>query len=186
MTKLIKHSYFFRAMRLLTLFIFGGFFSLSAATYSQTVSLQANGMPLTEVFKKIYQQTGYQVAAKEELLKNQRVDVTARKMPLNDFLGHVLTKKGLTYELVDNNIFVKAATSTSRPVHQPREEAETTLQRADAGAGGRVVDGSGNPLQEAPSRIQDATGDWTGIQGKTNQDGYAAFNDVPDDALPAI
>lgn len=186
MTKLIKHSYFFRAMRLLTLFIFGGFFSLSAATYSQTVSLQAKGMPLTEVFKKVYQQTGYQVAAKEELLKNQRVNVTVRKMPLNDFLGHVLTKKGLTYEIVDNNIFVKAATSTSRPANRPREETATTLPKAFTEVRGRVVDSLGNPLEGASIRILNATGDWTGIQGKTNQDGYFAFKDVPEDALLEI
>lgn len=179
----MNHTYFLRVMRLLTLFLFGSFLSLSAATYSQTISLQGNQMLLTDVFKAIYQQTGYQVAAKADLLKGRRTDVDAQKMPLNDFLQKVLVKQGLSYEILDNNIFLRSAPNRrSRPASSHREKVFDP-HLADMEVRGRVVDSVGNPLVGATVSVLTLRGDRTDVLTNTNLDGYFVLEDVPDNAL---
>jgi len=140
---------------------------LSAATFSQTVTLQAKNSPLREVLKQISQQTGYDIVGNTEMLRGtKRLNVTLTKATLNDALQTVFDGQPLAYEIRDGNIFLsrKEERKTSTPnVRVAREHAasqQTVVVR------GRVTDERASPIEGVTVSLKGAAPATT-----TNSDG---------------
>ncbi len=89
------------------LLIFTGL-HVSAAGYSQRVTLRASNMPLIKVLSSIEEQTGYIFFCDVELLKKAKgVTISVRNMPLKDALDQCFASQPLTYTLEDKVISVR-------------------------------------------------------------------------------
>lgn len=172
-------------MRLLILFWVAGLLHVSAATFSQTVTLQGKAVPLAEVFDSLRKQTGYSVFGFQSAFQGTRpVTVDAQDMPLEKFLNLVLEGQPLTAEVKDDAIvlsrrksswILRARSAESGP------DTEISLVFAYPEVRGRVVDSLGNPLIGASVRVLDAAGRRTSLQTSTDRDGKFLLRDVPDD-----
>lgn len=96
-----------KIMRITTILMLVFCMHLSAASYSQTVSLSAKEMPLKEVFTVIEHQTGYLVWGKVDFLAHAHpVTVNAKNMELNKFLTVIMNGQPFTYKVTDNTIIL--------------------------------------------------------------------------------
>src|SRR5690606_15399255 len=105
-------SKLFFIMRITACLLLLGCLHLSAASLSQTVSLQARSQSLKNVFGMIEAQTGYSVVYNNRLVnERQRVTVNVHNMPLDDFLDQVLSGQSLTYSVKEHTILIKSKES---------------------------------------------------------------------------
>ena len=96
-------------MRVLVLFLLVGLIHVSAATYSQSVTLRAVQWPLADVIQTIRQQTGYAVYVNLAHLKGAKpVSIDAKDMPLEKFLAAILRDQPLEAKVEDKTIIVKS------------------------------------------------------------------------------
>src|SRR5690606_34362890 len=87
-------------MKLTAMFLMVGCLHLSAASYSQTITLEARGYSLKEVFDAIQKQTDFQVIYNARFVEHTKpVDVSVKAMPLELFLAKVLESQALTYDI---------------------------------------------------------------------------------------
>ncbi|GAA4912466.1 SusC/RagA family TonB-linked outer membrane protein [Mucilaginibacter defluvii] len=81
---------------------------LSAATFSQTVTISRQNATLETVFKDIKKQTGYLFFYNGKInTKGQRLDVELKNVTLDEALGYCLSRYNLTYTIVDKTIVVR-------------------------------------------------------------------------------
>ncbi len=94
-------------MKLTTTLLLVGALHLSAATFSQTVTLSRRKTSLKQVFKEIKKQTGYFFFYKGQLLQD-KPDVTVElvKAPLIDALNAALKDQNLSYNIVNKTIVI--------------------------------------------------------------------------------
>ncbi len=138
----MKKKQLFRVMRLLTLLLFGGFFHLSAATYSQTITLSGKNMPLADVFKAINQQTGFRVMGDVALLRESKpVTVAATDTPLPEFLSQVFNDQPVTFRLFGKTIMLEE--------RDPAPQHPSPIGQEPIDVKGVVVDEHGRPLAGA-------------------------------------
>src|SRR5690606_30066521 len=133
-------------MKLVALILVCGFLQLSAASYSQEITLKGSNIPLVSVFKSISQQTGYEVAGFEiSLDKAKPVTVSAKQMPINDFLQLVFHNQPFTYKIEGRTIFVAESKKAMKRRTETRSGPVSFIsQRVVTG---RVTDERGNPLE---------------------------------------
>jgi TonB-linked SusC/RagA family outer membrane protein len=94
-----------KAMRIVIFFLFATSLTVSANSWSQTVTLSANGLPLKSVFTLVEKQTGFVFFYNKQLLTNVKpVTVSAQNMPLGDFLQVVLKDQPLHYRIEGRTI----------------------------------------------------------------------------------
>ncbi|MDR6785707.1 TonB-linked SusC/RagA family outer membrane protein [Pedobacter africanus] len=123
---------------------------VSAASFGQKVTIVKNNIALSEVFKEIRKQTGYNVLWQQEQVDVAgMVNVNIRNQELKEALDQILTKRGLTYTIADETVMVKAQEKTFL------ERVVATLANSDVR--GRVVDAQGAPLPGATVKVK-ATG----------------------------
>ncbi|THU38517.1 SusC/RagA family TonB-linked outer membrane protein [Niastella caeni] len=85
-------------MRIVILFLFTTSLTVSANTFSQTVTLSANGLSLKDLFSAVEKQTGFVFFYNKQLLTNTRpVTISVHNMPLNEFLQAALKDQPLHY-----------------------------------------------------------------------------------------
>src|SRR5690606_24104335 len=120
-----------------------GCLQLSATTLSQTVSLKAENLPLSQVFSEIETQTGYYIMYNSRFVKSAKpVTFSATRMPVAEFLDAILPTQSLKYTINENTILVSPATKAASPekdvlnVHQQQREIT-----------GRVTGDEGQPLE---------------------------------------
>lgn len=151
-------------MKLLAIFMVLGSLHLSAASYSQTITLEAKGQSLRDVFSAIQNQTGYNVIYNARFLRSTKpVSVSARQMPLEAFLENVLSDQSLVYDIREKTILI----GRSPAINKHESElimASTQEQRLISG---RVTDESGVPLEGVTVVVNKTT-----IGTKTNQNGH--------------
>ncbi|SEM03961.1 TonB-linked outer membrane protein, SusC/RagA family [bacterium A37T11] len=161
-------TYFFRVMRLIMLLLLGGFLHLSAATYSQTISIQGKNMSMEEIFKRIFDQSGFRVLANKALInESHAVTLTAVKMPLNTFLQQLFHDQPLSYEISGTNILI-----ARKPV------AQITSDQPSLTLSGTVADSSGHPIPGVTIRVLKAN-----LGVSANASGQFIFPNVPNDAV---
>jgi TonB-linked SusC/RagA family outer membrane protein len=96
-------------MKLTTILLLVGILHLSAATYSQNVTISRRNASLETIFKDIKQQTGYLFFYNWKVnLKANNVTVELRNATLADALNTCLAKYDLTYAIVDKTIVISA------------------------------------------------------------------------------
>src|SRR5690606_25025701 len=142
--------------------------SLSATTFSQTITLNVKDVTLKQVFDEIHQQSKFGVIYNDKHVDaSKKVTIATNKMPLKTFLNKVLSQQNMTYRIKEKTIFV-----------QPKapEKIISTLHVNDngrmqqKGLKGKVLGKESTPLQGVSIMIK---GSQVGTQ--TNANGEFAF-----------
>jgi TonB-linked SusC/RagA family outer membrane protein len=126
---------FLLVLKLTTVLLLIGALHLSAASYSQTVTISRKNATLETLFRDIKQQTGYLFFYSEKINtggKTQNVDL--KNVPLTDALGILLKNYDLTYTIVNKTIVIR----NKVPEEGPAEAAKK------AEISGTVVDSVNN------------------------------------------
>ncbi|MGJ1197171.1 SusC/RagA family TonB-linked outer membrane protein [Sphingobacterium spiritivorum] len=102
----------------LTIFMFTTFFiQISTATYAQRISMHKTNVPLSQIFKEIGKQTGYDFVYSTELMKQSKnVSVNVSKASLKETLDACFVRQPIDYEIDDNSIIIKVRASADKPV----------------------------------------------------------------------
>jgi TonB-linked SusC/RagA family outer membrane protein len=99
---------FLLVLKLIAILILVGALHVSAASYSQTVTLSGKGKSLENVFKDIKQQTGYLFFYNEKVsLKGKTTNADLRNVTLQEALDACLKNNGLSYTIVDKTIVIR-------------------------------------------------------------------------------
>jgi len=122
---------FLIVMKLTAILLLIGTMHLSAASYSQSVSVSRKNTTLETVFKDIKQQTGYLFFYSGKVnLKKQTLNVEFRNVPLEEALKACLTDQNLTYNIVDKTIVIRNKQAANSDI----------IQADDITVSGRVID----------------------------------------------
>ncbi len=77
--------------------------------HSQNITFSGNDVSLEKVFSVIKQQAGYVVMYNKQLIRDkQPVSISAKDMPLGEFLDKVLKGQSLNYRISVETIFLSA------------------------------------------------------------------------------
>lgn len=137
---------------------------VSAKTFSQSVTLKGNALPVEQVFDRIKDQTGYAFVYDAALLKKAHpIALDIKNMPLTDVLRLIVKDQPFTCEVRHRIIVVK---ESSRP--QPAIAATTQT------ISGKVLDEKGQPVENATvTLLPGAKGALTDARGAFNITGVA-------------
>jgi TonB-linked SusC/RagA family outer membrane protein len=136
-------------MRIVVFFLFATSLTVSANTFSQEVTLSANGLSLKRVISAVEKQTGYVFFYNKQLFTNTKpVTISARNMPLGEFLQAAFKDQPLNFRIEGKTITLSrkpAATFTVQeipaPYHAPDDSARTIS--------GVVTNDAGEPIAGA-------------------------------------
>ncbi|MBO9202967.1 MULTISPECIES: SusC/RagA family TonB-linked outer membrane protein [Niastella] len=133
-------------MKLTAVFILAGFLQVSAAGFSQTVSVTKENIPLQKLFREIKKQTGYVFFYNMRLLqKTHPVSIDVKSKGLREVLDLVFESQPVTYSIVNKTIVV----NDRAPLPVPAEVKQVdTVPAIDIH--GKVIDAvSGTPVAGA-------------------------------------
>lgn len=142
-----------RIMKLAAILLFAFLMQASATGISQTVTLSENNAPLTNVFKEIQKQTGYNFLYTYELIeKAGKVTVKVKNASLQQALDEVLEGKSLGYSILEQTVVIKPqlnkmiAFSSINKLELPQVDIR-----------GKVTDEDGNPLEGVSVLVKGST-----------------------------
>ncbi|SDD69780.1 TonB-linked outer membrane protein, SusC/RagA family [Mucilaginibacter pineti] len=99
---------FLLVLKITTILLLVGAMHLSAATYSQTVSISKKNTNLESVFKNIKQQTGYLFFYSGKVnLSGKTLNIDLKDVSLEEALTTCLKNYNLTYNIVDKTIVIR-------------------------------------------------------------------------------
>ncbi|MNJ98240.1 TonB-dependent Receptor Plug Domain protein [compost metagenome] len=126
-------------MKLTSIFILVSFLHVNASSFSQTVTIKGNNMPLKQVFKEMSEQTGYGFLYNPKLLNaNARINLDLKNEPLKDALTLCLNGQSLNYSIVDKTILLSPVAS--------EESVRSVARVAPLPVKGRVTNEKGEPM----------------------------------------
>lgn len=130
----------------------------SASLQAQKVSLSAKSQSIGSVMDEIEKQTGYKFFYNNSQVDlKQDVTLRAKNGKLSDVLSKLFAGTGISYEIVDKTIVLKAVEATG-------QSSRTSVQKKRVS--GKVVDGLGEPLMGATVRERGTgNGTVTGMDG---------------------
>jgi TonB-linked SusC/RagA family outer membrane protein len=136
-------------MRLTAILLISGFLQVSAAGYSQKVTLSEKNVSLETVFSQIRKQTGFTFFYNESLLDQaSKVSIDVRKADLSTALDQCFRDQPLIYSIIGSTVVVKA--KVTRPVPKPdMHEQEGPDQSPPNEIRGHVINTVGEPLVNA-------------------------------------
>jgi TonB-linked SusC/RagA family outer membrane protein len=109
---------FLLVLKLTTILLLVGALHLSAASYSQTVTLFGRNKSLETVFKEIKQQTGYLFFYNEKVsIKGKTTDIDVKNAPLQEALNACLKNNGLSFTIINKTIVIQNKTLEDDPVN---------------------------------------------------------------------
>ncbi|MFS2187405.1 SusC/RagA family TonB-linked outer membrane protein [Mucilaginibacter sp. Mucisp84] len=124
---------FLLVLKLTTILLLVGVLHLSAASYSQTVTISGKNKSLESVFKDIKQQTGYLFFYSEKVnIKGKTVDANFHDAPLVDVLNTCLKDFDLSFTIVSKTIVIQ------NKIPEPRPEPAAPMSKIPVS--GRVLD----------------------------------------------
>lgn len=127
-------------VKLTCVFFLIAFLQLSFASNAQQITLIKSNITLTELFKEIKQQTGYDFVYQHDLLvQGKRISVNVNNEPLGKVLKQSFENQPFTYSIENNTVVVF-----------PKEKQASALPQD--GLRGRVIDSYGNVLAGATVR----------------------------------
>lgn len=146
---------------------------VSANTFSQTVTLTAKRVPLTQVFNTIKQQTGYSFFWDQQLLdKAPLITISVKDASIETALDNCLKGLNLSYEIKGNIVLIKQrAAAISRESIAALAPPPALEKHKIAGV---VNDEKGKPLSGAVVLLEPFS--WKTV---TNNKGEYSFEDVP-------
>lgn len=156
-------------MKLILLFCLTASLGVSAAGNAQTITYSGRQVPLKQVFSVIKEQTGFSVFYNQRLLEGTSpVTVTARSMPLSDFLAAVLHNQPLGFRIDDKTIILSEKAAVAVAV------APAPVSAMPASVSGRIVDKDGNAVASVSVRVKGTSkGTVTNQQGQFTLPGVA-------------
>jgi TonB-linked SusC/RagA family outer membrane protein len=158
-------------MKFSAVLLLAAIMQVSAKGYSQQVTLSLKDVPLEEVFRAIQQQTGYNFAYSDRLMKNTRpVSVQVKEATLEEVLQISFKNQPVTYSIVGKIIVVKAK--------EPVKVDETPASPAPPGQVKGYVSGDNGPLAGASVVIKR-----TGVGTSTNVKGEFTLYNVDDNEV---
>ncbi|WP_257667212.1 SusC/RagA family TonB-linked outer membrane protein [Parapedobacter tibetensis] len=133
----------FRIMKLTSLLLLIGFLHLSAASRSQTVSLDVKNQPIGKVFEAIEKQTNLMVVYNDRFVNpSTPVSIRANGLPLTHVLASLLKPVSLTYHITENTIVI-----TELPADKHESTSPIPIEIQQQRISGRVTDEYGSPLE---------------------------------------
>ncbi|WP_192579251.1 TonB-dependent receptor [Dyadobacter aurulentus] len=143
---------------------------LHAHSYSQSITLNTKGASIIDVFRSIEQQSGYVVLYNyKELLKGAPVTVTAKDMPLEQFLSRLFSNQPFTYKIEDKTILISPRVeSLRRQQANPPAEVQPVAPK-ERSISGTVTDAEGGALPGVTVLVKGTSvGAATDANGKYN------------------
>ncbi|WP_316820671.1 SusC/RagA family TonB-linked outer membrane protein [Pedobacter gandavensis] len=141
---------------------------------AQTLTYHKKDITLTELFREVQRQTGYNVFWSDQKISSHKpIDVNFQKTPLESVLEEVLSGADLTYKIVDKTIAIVA---DDRSLGK-RESGLADLIDVN----GRVVDENSKPLVGAVVKIKGAK-----TVTLTDNNGVFALKKVNENAIVII
>jgi TonB-linked SusC/RagA family outer membrane protein len=132
---------------------------IGASGYAQSVTFTGKDVSLQKVFAVIKQQTGYSVFYNKGLLDgNSQVTVTAKEMPLKDFMSLVLARQPLNFRIEDKSIILsEKPPQRSMPAITQQLPAPALAQTAGIRVTGTVTNIDGEPMAGVSVKIKGAS-----------------------------
>lgn len=107
-------------MKLIAFLIVVNIHAAVAIGYSQRITMNKKQIPLHEAFREIRKQTGYNIIANTQLLKDARpVDLILTNVTLQEALEKCLSGQSLAYKMMGKNIIIKPIEYRAEAVQQP-------------------------------------------------------------------
>lgn len=157
-------------MKLTAVLLLVATLQVSAAGYSQKVTLTRQNAPLVQVFKEIERQTGYLFLYEESLLRQTRnVSIEAASMPLKDALDICMKEQPLEYTIIQHTVVIKEKAAV-----QKLAEALFAAPPPVRNLSGVVWDGKGKPVEGAVLTIKSLRKSVV-----SDQQGRYNFTDLP-------
>lgn len=157
-------------MKLTAVLLLVATLQVSAAGYSQKVTLTRQNVPLVQVFKEIEQQTGYLFLYEESLLRQTRnVSVQLTGIPLKQALDMCFKDQPLEFTIIQHTVVVKEK--------QPEKKLAGTYYATpppEKNLSGVVWDSKGSPLEGAVLTIKSLRKSTI-----TNPQGGYSFSEIP-------
>lgn len=152
-------------MKLTAVFLLAGFLQVTAAGFSQTVTISKENIPLQKLFREIKKQTGYVFFYNTRLLqKAHAVSIDVKDRGLKEVLDQIFIAQPVTYSIVNKTIVVNERAPQPVPVVIDRTDTVPALE-----VHGKVVnESSGTPVVGANVLIK-------GNQQGTTTDAGGAF-----------
>lgn len=165
-------------MRLTIFILILTMLQVSASSFGQRVSLHQKNIGLEEVFRKIMNQTGYNVLWQPDKLKAAKpVTVSFEQMKLDRALDLVLENQPFTYLIDNNTIIIKAKDQGLSDVIMGVIEGVFN----NINVRGRVLDEHKNPLAGVTIRVKG-----TNRTTITNENGFFELSRLTEDAVLLI
>ncbi|WP_254778686.1 SusC/RagA family TonB-linked outer membrane protein [Pedobacter sp. ok626] len=97
--------YLSRVMKIIMFLLIAGFTTVSAASYSQQITLKGKNIPFSAVIDAIRKQSGYTVFGTKKLLESTKpITIDVKNMPLQRFLEKVTEGQPLEFAIEDKTI----------------------------------------------------------------------------------
>lgn len=161
-------------MRLTTFLLMLAVMQVSASGFAQKITLNQKSVTLSQIFKEIRNQTGYNVFWEPEQLKGtMSFNAQFKKASVEAVMEKCLAGTNLTYVILDNTIII-----------QPKEKTlfDKVLEYLNKiEIKGKVTDENNSPLPGATIRIKG-----TANLVLTNNNGEFLLKDIPDNAVLTI
>lgn len=136
-------------MKLTTLMILLAILQCSAAVFGQKISLNESNVPLKKVLKVINDQTGYVFFYESKVIRNKNISINIKDASLDAALAACLKNLHLSYEIVNNTIFIKELPVTVQ------SSATANVQQVAIKVTGQVFDEKNITLPGVTVRLKD-------------------------------
>jgi iron complex outermembrane recepter protein len=101
-------------VQLLAVLLLAACLQISAAGFSQNITINEKNSSLETVLNKIEKQSGFDVFFQTELLaKSNKVTIDVKNMPLDVVLDKLFTNQPLSYAIVGHTVVIKAKTASN-------------------------------------------------------------------------
>lgn len=166
-----------RIMKLTSLLLLVGILHLSAASRSQTVSLNVKNQPIGKVFEAIEKQTDLTIIYNDRFVDPAvPVSIQVSNAPLSKALNSLLNPVFLTYHIMENTIVI---------TELPRENKNRTASPQTTAIQQRVVSGRVTDKQGEPLGGVTVTVKGTSAAVTTNSEGNYQIT-IPEDAAVLV
>ncbi|WP_256004643.1 SusC/RagA family TonB-linked outer membrane protein [Pedobacter deserti] len=163
------------AMKLTAILLLLGTMHLSAAVYSQNVTLSRRNATLESLFNDVKKQTGYLFFYNGKInTKNRLLNVELKNVPLEEALQAFLDKQDLTYKIVDRTIVIMNEAQTMN------QSLMDQINARRLEITGKVLDG--DTQEGMPGVNINLKGSKT-VLGQTNAKGEFKINAQPGDII---
>jgi len=132
--------YLSRVMKTIMCLMLTGFMSVSAASYSQQITLKGRNIPFERVIDAIRKQSGYTVFGTKKLIESARpISIDVKDMPLRQFLNKVTEVQLLDYVIEDRTISLSSPQPGNTAAAAPQAVQQQLLNGTVRNSETRVV-----------------------------------------------